>query len=309
MQWTWFQRSPKSRSVLITGCDSGFGKLLAEKLFQEGSVVYAGCLTSQGCETLNKLCPSTTRMKTFKIDITNDKSVAEARDFVFKDLENSPDGLWGLINNAGILKGYFIEFTPIDTFQQLLDVNLLGHVRVTQAFLPLLRKGKPGRIVNVASCAGRLATSGLGAYAASKFAMEGWSDSLRREVYQQGISVSIIEPWFCATDLVAVKALEENATHYWNKASKELQSVYGGERLFTKIRNDIQTLPNDYEPPQRVVCAIQQALFSPWPRCRYSGTRQGQTIGIPLSWLSAEIQDPIMKTLSTLKGVPGGWWS
>jgi len=244
-----------------------------------------------------------------RIDITNEKSVSEAKDFISNDLQNSPNGLDGLVNNAGIIKGYFIEFTPVETFQQVMDVNLFGHVRVTQAFLPLLRKGKPGRIINIASCAGRVSSAGYGAYAASKYAMEAWSDALRKEIARQGISVSIIEPWFCATDLVTVKALEDNAIQYWNKGSKEIKDLYGGEALFQKIRNNIQTLPEEYEPPERVVSAIQTGLFSAWARCRYSGTRQGQTIGIPLSWLAAEIQDPVLKTLATLKGIPGGWWT
>src|SRR5205814_628540 len=107
-------------------------------------------------------------------------------------------GLAGLVNNAGIAVASPLEFVPMDEFRKQIEVNLIGQVAVTQAFIPLLRKGR-GRVVNVGSIGGKVALPLLGPYAASKFAMEGLTDSLRRELMPWGISVSILEPGGVAT--------------------------------------------------------------------------------------------------------------
>lgn len=182
LQWKRFFLSPKGRAIFITGCDSGFGKILANKFYNEGAIVYAGCLTPAGCTALEEECPDRSRLKTVVVDISDSKSVEKARDFLTAELQNTEEGLWALLNNAGITSGYYIELNPVQTYQRLMNVNFFGHIRVTQALLPLLRKGKEGRIINLGSIAGRLALPGMSAYASTKFAMEGWSDVLRREI-------------------------------------------------------------------------------------------------------------------------------
>jgi len=107
-------------------------------------------------------------------------------------------GLAGLVNNAGTAVAASLEFLPLGELRRQLEVNVVGQIAVTQAFLPLLRQGS-GRIVNIGSIRGRIASPLLGAYMASKFAMEGLTDTLRPELSHWGVAVSIIEPGRIAT--------------------------------------------------------------------------------------------------------------
>jgi NAD(P)-dependent dehydrogenase (short-subunit alcohol dehydrogenase family) len=125
------------------------------------------------------------------IEITDEPTISAAVDAVANDVGER--GLVGLVNNAGIVKPAPLEFQPLADFRMQLEVNLIGHVVVTQAFLPLIRRGH-GRIVNVGSIGGRLAMPLHGAYRASKFGMEAISDVLRLELRQWGIHVSHVDP-------------------------------------------------------------------------------------------------------------------
>ncbi|GBL86577.1 Estradiol 17-beta-dehydrogenase 2 [Araneus ventricosus] len=144
--------SSERKTVLITGCDTGFGHLLAKHLDSKGFSVIACCLfpNDNGAKELQKSCSE--RLKVVGLDVTKDESVSQAKEFVTKNLEDSE--LWAIVNNAGILKGVTIELTSLRDFKDSLEVNTLGVVRVTQAFLPLLRKSK-GRVVNLTSVAGK----------------------------------------------------------------------------------------------------------------------------------------------------------
>jgi len=125
------------------------------------------------------------------MDVTDAASIAAARSQVERAL--SPGSLAGLVNNAGIAGAGPLELIPLEEFRRVLEVNLIGVLAVTQAFLPLLKAAR-GRIVNVSSVAGRGALPFMGPYAASKFALEAMSDSLRRELLPFGVRVIVIEP-------------------------------------------------------------------------------------------------------------------
>src|SRR2546426_8845647 len=126
-----------------------------------------------------------------QMDVPDTASIARARAEVERALGGAP--LAGLVNNAGIPVAGPLELLPLDELRRVLEVNLVGAVAVTQAFLPLLKAAR-GRIVNISSLAGRAALPFLGPYAASKFALEALSDSLRRELWPFGIEVIVIEP-------------------------------------------------------------------------------------------------------------------
>merc|ERR1712137_315078 len=136
------------------------------------------------------------------MDITDEQSV-EAGRVVLADLlsKDSSKQLVGLVNNAGIALLGPLEMQPISTFKKQIDVNLFGHIIVSQAFLPFIRNSK-GRIVNIVSLAGRTTLAGLGAYCASKHAMEAISDCFRLELQPWNISVSAVEPGFMKTPMV-----------------------------------------------------------------------------------------------------------
>ncbi|KAF8773866.1 retinol dehydrogenase 5-like [Argiope bruennichi] len=190
--------NPNGKAVFITGCDSGFGYQLAKQLHSLGYRVFAGCLFPEtgGAAELKNECPG--KMSIVHIDVTKDESVKKAKDFVLQNLKGCD--LWALVNNAGIYKGFSVEFSKISDFQDSLDVNTLGQVRVTKAFLPLLRECK-GRIINVNSLAGRIACAHMTAYSMSKFASVCFTEGLRREMAPWGIKVISIEPEFFKTPL------------------------------------------------------------------------------------------------------------
>ncbi|XP_077974362.1 retinol dehydrogenase 16-like [Styela clava] len=187
------------KKVFISGCDSGFGRALAERLDKKGVTVYAGCFFQNSVTALKNSCSP--RMKPVVVDVTSTESVQNAADFVKKDLGSK--ALWAVVNNAGIA-GTTVPFawSKKEDCQQILDVNLLGVFDVTLAFLPLIKHGNEGRIVNIASIYGRIGWV-VGGYAMSKHAIEAFSDGLSVDLRPYNITVHTLEPGYFRTDLVA----------------------------------------------------------------------------------------------------------
>lgn len=202
----------QGKAVLITGCDTGFGHRLAHRLVSSPYQfhVFAGCLSAQseGAIALRSKY-SEDQLTVVELDVTKDDSVRQAREGVNEKLKQlkkrrvlTHEALWAVVNNAGIMQLLEIEFGDIRPFKAQLEVNTLGTVRTTKAFLPLLRASVDpnqrcqavGRIVNVASLAGRFTFPGFVAYCMSKGAVISFSDGLRREISKWGIEVVCIEP-------------------------------------------------------------------------------------------------------------------
>src|SRR5262245_5535409 len=172
-----------SGKIVITGASSGIGR--AMRLDQLGFHVFAGVRNPADGDALKS--KSSERLSPVLLDVTSEDSIARAA----RSIGDAP--IAGLVNNAGIAVGGPLEMVPIPLWRKQFEVNVIGQVAVTQAFLPLLRVGR-GRIVNIGSIAGRSALPFTSPYCSSKFALEGLSDSLRMELRQWGISVSIVEP-------------------------------------------------------------------------------------------------------------------
>uniref|UniRef100_A0A2K6F5X5 RDH16 dehydrogenase n=1 Tax=Propithecus coquereli TaxID=379532 RepID=A0A2K6F5X5_PROCO len=176
----------RDKYVFITGCDSGFGNLLARQLDMRGLRVLAACLTEKGAEQLRT--QTSDRLETVSLDVTKTESISAAAQWVKERVEDI--GLWGLVNNAGIsVPSAPNEWLTKQDFATILDVNLLGMIEVTLSLLPLVRKAR-GRVVNVSSMAGRLSLVG-GGYCISKYGVEAFSDSLR---YCTGIGPCLSPP-------------------------------------------------------------------------------------------------------------------
>src|SRR5919204_489511 len=169
-------------NVLVTGASTGIGEATVRRLLELDFDVAAGVRKDEDADRL-----SAAGARPVKLDVTDQASIDAAR------ARLGDAALAGLVNNAGIAVSFPLEFVPIEELRHQLEVNVIGQVAVTQAFLPALRKGR-GRIVNVSSIGGRIALPLGGPYNASKFALEGLSDSLRRELRADGIEVSLIEP-------------------------------------------------------------------------------------------------------------------
>jgi len=178
----------ESSPVLITGASSGIGRATALLLSKEGFNVFAGVRKSSDGDTLRS--EATGNLTPVLLDVTNQESINLSLEKIAKSTENN---LFALINNAGMFFGGPLEILSLSNMQKLIDVNLMGVLAVTKAFIPLLRNNGGGRIVNIGSATGFFALPGLSVYSASKYALRGLTDSLRLELHPFNIFVSIME--------------------------------------------------------------------------------------------------------------------
>ncbi|XP_077339661.1 retinol dehydrogenase 16-like [Lithobates pipiens] len=285
--------------VFITGCDTGFGNLLAKQLDSQGINVLAACLTEKGIQNLMKEASS--RLQTVILDVTDSQSVNSAAKWASTIIKEK--GLWGLVNNAGIgIPGGPNEWLSKDDFLKVINVNLLGVVDVTLHFLPLIRKAR-GRIVNVSSVAGRISICG-GGYCISKYGIECFSDSLRNEMHPFGVKVSIIEPGFFSTQITNTDLQKENLKICWEKASEEVREAYG-EEYFRKVCRSVDMIgPLCTEKLSRVTNCMKHALTAVHPWTRYSAGWDAKFILVPLSYLPTAVLD-FLQTMGQPKPAQG----
>jgi len=244
------------RRVLITGASSGIGEACALRLARAGWYVYAGVRSPEPGERLREAGGG--RVEPVRVDVTDAGSISAAAQW----LGGGP--LHGLVNNAGIALAMPLEFLPLEELRRQLEINLVGQVAVTQAFLPQLRAAR-GRIVFVGSVAGRSALPFLGAYAASKHGLEAVADSLRVEVAPFGIGVTIVEPGTIATPIWRKGG--ELFAELAQKLPPELGSLYG-ERM-AAFREAAAAAGRRAEPAEGTAAVIEEALTSSRPRVRY----------------------------------------
>ncbi len=204
------------QSVVVTGVSTGIGWGALKVLSSKGIHVFGSIRNSEDAERLSQEFGDS--FTPLILDVTDEESVREAAEIVRNQIDSN--NLLGLINNAGIAIGGPLMHQPIAEFKKQIEVNLTGQLIVTQAFLPLLGtdstfKGKPGRIINISSVGGKIASPFLGAYSASKFALEAISEALRRELILYGIDVIIIGPGSVVTPIWD-KAEEMDFSKYEN---------------------------------------------------------------------------------------------
>jgi NAD(P)-dependent dehydrogenase (short-subunit alcohol dehydrogenase family) len=240
------------RVVLVTGASSGIGEACALRLARAGWRVFAGVRRGEDAERLGSR--GTTPLR---LDVTDADQIAAAADAIGERLD-------GLVNNAGIALAAPLEFVPLDELRRQLDVNVVGQVAVTQAVLPALRRAR-GRIVNVGSIAGRSALPFLGPYAASKFALEAITDSLRVELRRWGIEVVVVEPASIATPIW--KRSAARADELANGLPPEFTELYG--EAIAVVRGAAAATDARAEPPERVAEVVEHALTAERPKTRY----------------------------------------
>src|SRR5829696_4681996 len=243
-----------SGTVLVTGASTGIGHATVLHLRELGFDPIAAVRKDEDAERLEG--PG---LRTTRIDVTDADQIAAAREA----LGDQP--LAGLVNNAGIAVAAPVEFLPIDRLRQQLEINLIGQVAVTQAFLPALRRAR-GRVVNVSSIGGLVGLPLVGAYAASKFGLEGVSDSLRRELRAQGVDVILIEPGGVKTPIW--KKGEQLADEMFEDVPPEAERLYG--RMIATLRGETKKIEQVRGmEPRDVAEAIGTVLGTGRPRARY----------------------------------------
>ena len=240
------------KSVLVTGANSGIGLATAQYLASKGFHVFAG---ARNTADLAALCTNT-NITPVRLDVTKTQDVLEAK----KIIQQNAAGLFGLVNNAGITKAGPLMDVDVEDLRTQFEVNVFGVHQITQAVFPLLYKAK-GRIVMMSSDSGFFATPFVGPYCSSKFALEGYSDSLRREIISHGMKVILIEPGRIQTQI-------------WNKAEetmksgKHVQSIFWNEAR-AMGQYSIRKGKTSGLPPVEVAKIVHLALTAENPKLRY----------------------------------------
>src|SRR5580700_2212398 len=272
------------RSVVVTGASTGIGWATAKLLLDKGFRVFGSVRKQADADRLKSEFGSNFIPLLF--DVTDEAAVLAAAREVRAAL--SGETLAGLVNNAGIAVAGPVLELAVDEFRRQLDVNVIGPIIATQAFGPLLGsdaslKGSKGRIVMISSVAGKNGNPFTPAYSASKHAIEGLSESLRRELMLFGIDVIIIAPG-------AVK------TPIWSKAEEVDFSVYKNSPYLPaleKVRAFMQRLSKIGLPPEKIAGRIAEALTAAHPKVRYAITPDPMRHLIT-GWLPKRMVDGIM---------------
>ncbi|XP_016094071.1 17-beta-hydroxysteroid dehydrogenase type 2 [Sinocyclocheilus grahami] len=258
----------KNKAVLITGCDSGFGHDLARFLDSAGMRVFAGLLDELSPGALKLKKDASPNLTVLQLDITNSSQITQAHQYIQSQIGKT--GLWALVNNAGVL-GYMCdgEILPIKMYKKCLDVNFIGSVEITQAFLPLIRQSK-GRLISISSMAGEVPLPGFAGYGASKAALISFNGAIRQELSRWGVKVIIIQPGAFKTNILGSR-------EQWNSAQEDILSGLAQEVMVSYgeeyIRSMQQRLVNmssvsssDTGP---FLEALKHAILSPRPKPFY----------------------------------------
>jgi len=247
------------KAVLVTGASTGIGRATAIALAERGFRVFAGVRRESDGEALRA---AERRLEPIRLDVADAASRASAAASLEAALGDA--GLFGLVNNAGIAVGSPIEFLGLDRLREQLEVNVVGLVGVSQLCMPMLRRAR-GRIVHIGSSSGYLAAPLMGAYSASKYAVEAIADSQRRELRGSGVEVALVEPGSIATPIwdkgVAqgdelVRQMPARAIELYGPAIESLRQ-YARDGNARSI------------PAERVADAVVHALTAARPRTRY----------------------------------------
>ncbi len=245
------------KSVLITGASTGIGKACAHYLDNLGFMVFAGVRNQEDEKQLTKEVSE--RLKPVMLDVEKEDTIVDAYNMISNETEYP---LFGLVNNAGIGRGGVLEATPTEEIRKVMEVNVIGLHAVTKAFLPLLRKHS-GRIINIGSISGFVASPAASTYAASKYAVRAITESLHLELKPFGMFVSLVAPG------PVESAIWEKSKAYRDRLRKnidpELTNAYS---FFVKIGDIIDDLINPV-PAVEVAKAVAHGLTSKKPKQVY----------------------------------------
>ncbi len=248
------------KAVLVTGASSGIGRNIAEHLAELGYFVYAGARKERDIAELNAI----ENIQAVRLDVTIQSDINSA----VATVRAGGRGLYGLVNNAGVLNLGPLTQVEEDDIDFLFDVNIYGVYRVTKAFAPMLIENQ-GRITTTGSISGFISDASGGVYSMSKFAMEAFTDSLAAELEPQGVKVSIVEPGSFKSGI-----LRTMAERRLKKAEAAGQDISEEQRQRTE---GFIAAGESRPEPDAVAAAVEHALFSNIPKRRYMVTPdQGQ---------------------------------
>lgn len=268
----------KNRFIVVTGCSTGIGKACALRLAKEGFTVFATVRKNSDGEALKKEAPA--NLSAILLDVTKPESLEQAINEI-GNLTNFQ--LYGLVNNAGIATGGPLECLPMDKIRQVWEVNVLGLIATTQAFLPFL-KSHHGRIVNIGSSSGLVPMPLMSTYSATKAAVQALSDSLRMELKPLGIHVSLIAPGKIESEIWGKARI--HAKEFYETTDPQTLSPYRPFlHFYDKMMLALKPIPAD-----SVVEAVLHALTAKHPRPRYIVGNDAKGAAL-FSYLPRKIKD------------------
>ncbi|UYN90704.1 MAG: SDR family oxidoreductase [Anaerolineales bacterium] len=267
-------------AILITGASTGIGKACALHLAQRGWRVFAGVRRMPDGRSLAAAAKNITPVI---LDVTKSAHITRAVQTIQKSLGSS--GLQALVNNAGIAVAGPLEFLPIEELRYQMEVNFIGQVALTQACLPLLRAGR-GRVINVSSISGKVVPPLLLPYSASKFALEAFTDGLRRELHPWGLPVVSIVAGSIATPIW--EKTVGTASRMRGDLPRRAESLYGPmmQRGYRRAENSA----GRGLPVEEFARLLEHIVLTPNPRTRYiigRGTWLAATLArlLPDRWM------------------------
>ncbi len=247
---------PDHLNVFVTGASSGIGRAAAIELAARGHRVFAG---ARRASALDELAQSHPRVVAVPIDVTDPASVKAAAARI--DEATAGHGVDVLVNAAGYALRGPVEALSTAALEHHFATNVHGLLEVTRAFLPAMRARRSGRVINVSSVVGRFVLPGLGAYSASKFAVEALSDALRMELAEFGVAVVLIEPSWVATNIAEASA-QQTGDFPMAAEGYERQLETTGAYMVNEVRNNAIA-------PETVARRIADAAQARRPRSRY----------------------------------------
>ena len=244
--------------VLVTGASSGFGLHMCVAFARKGYQVIASMRNVQASDRLLQAARQAdveAAISCVQLDVTRDDDIERA----MRDIRQLSPRIDVLVNNAGYAIGGMAEDVPLEAWRQIMDTNFMGAIRMTQAVLPIMRQQGGGTILMISSVSGRIGIPGYAPYCASKFALEGYSESIRHELRPLGIKVILIEPGAFKTSI-------------WDKGFEQVSALPSShsQELLDAMLNYSRKVAQSAPPPEQAVRAIVRIAQKKSPSLRYA---------------------------------------
>lgn len=263
----------KNRWVVITGCDSGIGLGVVEKLAAEGANVIACTYTAEGAERAAKAGAK----QTLQFDITDEAAIEQA----VNQIKEMTDGnLWALVHNAGMVQPGFVEYQLLETYRRVMDVNYFAVVRLTQPFIQMLKYSK-GRVIIVSSVDGIVSLPGNAPYDGSKYAVEAYADALRVELSFWDVHVTVVNPATMRTPLAL--GFFEAHKKTWEMMEKHdpagaWKETWTRAWLDEYVAVNSKNLASIAQDPIHAIRDVAHGVAAKYPRMRYLSGMLAKTL-------------------------------
>jgi len=268
------QLPTSDKSVLVTGCDTGFGLTAAIELHSKGYTVFAGCLfpNGEGAQKLKETSAASSKVSNklhvIQLDVTKEQDWKNTVSFIKET--TGGDSLWGIVNNAGLSSFGEVEWVPLTCYRRIMEANMFGVIMGLQEALPLIRRAR-GRIVNTTSGLAMMSVPTRSPYVFSKYALRGFSDVLRYEMEGFGVKVSQIEPgnYIAGTKILTEEKIQSASDEMWDNMSDRVRSDYGEKYFRERVEIMKSYMGTGCAEQTPVIDSIYNALSDAFPQKRY----------------------------------------